>query len=147
MAYDDLKEFEGEAYTGMAVGGQHAWHYTNALWRERKVAPDAWEFTLTSVKKRDRPAPPESGAPVFTEYHWYLLAHQWARKIDADSYSTFMSGMKYKVAHKRPSWRAWSSEYPGHATEDERVAAILDATRDRVRAKRDVPPAFALVAP
>jgi len=25
MAYDDLKEFEGEAYTGMAVGGRHVW--------------------------------------------------------------------------------------------------------------------------
>ncbi len=147
MAYDDLKEFEGEEYSGMPVGGQHTWHYTDALWRERKVAPDAWEFTLSSVKRRDSSAPPGSGAAVFTEYHWYLLAHQWARKIDTDAYTTFMSGMKYKVAHKRPHWRAWSSEYPGNEAEDGKIAAILESALERVRTKRDVPPALALATP
>ena len=147
MAYDDLKEFEGEEYSGMYVGGQHTWRYTDAVWREQKVAPDAWEFSLTSVKKRDRPAPPGSGAAVFTEYHWYLLAHQWARKIDADSYTTFMSGMKYKVAHKRPHWRAWSSEYPGNESEDIRISEILEAALDRIRPKQGAPPALALVQP
>jgi len=147
MAYDDLKEFEGEEYSGMPVGGQHTWRYTDAVWRERKVAPDAWEFALTSVKKRDRPAPPGSGAAVFSEYHWYLLAHQWARKIDADSYTTFMSGMKYKVAHKRPHWRTWSSEYAGNDTADARVADILASALERVRTTRDVPPALVLAEP
>ena len=147
MAYDDLKEFDGEEYSGMGVGGRHTWHYTDALWRERKTAPDAWEFTLTSIKKRDRPAPPGSGAPVFTEYHWYLLAHQWVRKIDADSYTTFMSGMKYKLAHKRPHWRAWSSEYAGRETADARVADILEAALGRARSNSDVPAALALAAP
>lgn len=147
MAYDDLKEFEGEEYSGMPVGGQHTWRYTNAVWRERKVTPDAWEFTLTSTKRRDRPAPPGSGAAVFSEYHWYLVAHQWARKIDADAYTTFMSGMKYKVSHKRPHWRAWSSDYPGHPTADERVAEVLQATLARVREQRDVLPALTLVGP
>ena len=137
MAYDDVKDFEGEEYSGMAVGGQHTWHYTDAVWRERKIAPDAWEFTLTSVKKRDRPAPPGSGAAVFTEYHWYLLAHQWVRKIDADSYTTFMSGLKYKVAHKRPHWRAWSDEYPGNASSRDQVLEILEEAADRLRADRD----------
>ena len=146
MAYDDLKEFDGEEYSGMAVGGRHTWHYTDALWRERKTAPDAWEFTLTSVKKRDRPAPPGSGAAVFTEYHWYLLAHQWVRKIDADSYTTFMSGMKYKLAHKRPHWRAWSSEYAGRETAAARVADILEAALGRARSNSDVPAAWALAA-
>lgn len=147
MAYDDLKEFEGEEYSGMPVGGQHTWHYTDAVWREEKRTPDAWEFTLSSVKKRDRPAPIGSGAAVFSEYHWYILAHQWARKIDADSYSTFMSGMKYKVAHKRPHWRAWSSDYPGQATETERVAGILEATLDRLRSSGETPRALSLVLP
>jgi hypothetical protein len=147
MAYDDLKEFEGEEYSGMPVGGQHTWHYTDALWRERKATPDSWEFTLTSVKKRDRPAPVESGAAVFSEYHWYLLAHQWVRKIDADSYTTFMSGMKYKVAHKRPHWRGWSSEYPGQDSERTRIAAILETTLGRLRAPEDAPPELALVGP
>ncbi len=147
MAYDDLKNFDGEEYSGMAVGGQHTWHYTDAVWRERKVAPDDWEFTLTSVKKRDRPAPTGSGAAVFTEYHWYLLAHQWVRKIDADSYTTFMSGLKYKVAHKRPHWRAWSSEYPGNASEDARLATILESALERVRTKRETTPAMVLASP
>ncbi len=147
MGYDDLKAFDGEEYSGMPVGGRHRWHYTDAVWREEKVAPDAWEFTLTSVKRRDRPAPPGSGAAVFSEYHWYLLAHQWVRKIDADSYTTFMSGMKYKVAHKRPHWRAWSTDYPGNPSEDARISGILESALARVREKRDAVPALALAAP
>lgn len=147
MAYDELKEFEGAEYSGMPVGGQHSWRYTDARWRERKVAPDAWEFTLTSVKRRDRPAPPGSGAALFTEYHWYLLAHQWARKIDADSYTTFMSGVKYKVAHRRPHWRAWSSEYPGHEADTERVVGILETTLDRLRSSKERPGPLAPVLP
>ncbi len=135
MAYDDLKEFEGQTYTGMRVGGEHLWHYTDAVWREVKVAPDRWEFTLTSVKRRHEPAPPGSGAPPLTEYHWYLLAHQWVRKIDQDSYHTFMSGVKYKIAHRRPQWRHWSDEYPGHDSERMAVATILEATLERLRAE------------
>jgi hypothetical protein len=135
MAYDDLKEFEGEAYTGMAVGGRHVWHYTDAVWREEKVAPDRWDFTLASVKRRSEPSPPGSGAPPLTEYHWYLLAHQWVRKIDQDSYRTFMSGTKYKLAHKRPHWRQWSDEYPGNATSRESVRAILETALVRLGAE------------
>jgi hypothetical protein len=145
MAYDDLKEFEGEEYSGMRVGGSHTWHYTDALWREEKISPDAWAFTLTSVKKRDQSAPPGSGAAVFTEYHWYLLAHQWVRKIDADSYTTFMSGLKYKVAHRRPHWQRWSNEYPGNDSERERIVEILSHTLDRLRTGDEEPLAFASV--
>ncbi len=54
MAYDDLKEFEGETYAGMAVGREHTWIYPNGLWRERKVAPDEWEFDFTSIKEREQ---------------------------------------------------------------------------------------------
>lgn len=147
MAFDDLKEFDGEAYSGMAVGGRHVWHYTDAIWREEKVAPDRWDFTLTSVKRRETSAPPGSGAPPNTEYHWYLLAHQWVRKIDADSYRTFMSGVKYKLAHKRPHWLAWSDEYPGNPTSREAVLRILDATRDRVAAETELRAIWPAVRP
>ena len=147
MVYNDPKDFKGTEYTGMHVGGRHTWRYTDAIWREEKTAPDAWEFTLTSLKKRDRPAPPGSGAAVFSEYHWYLLAHQWARKIDADSYTTFMTGLKYKVAHKRPHWRAWSTDYPGNESEEARVSGILEAALERIRERRSVAPALALAEP
>ena len=133
MAFDDLKEFEGEPYSGMAVGGRHVWRYTDALWRETKVAPDRWDFTLTSVKRRNESAPPGSGAPPLTEYHWYILAHQWARKIDADSYHTFMSGVKYKIAHRRPHWQRWSDEYPGNPSSREEVVGILESNLARLR--------------
>ena len=137
MAYDDLKEFQGEEYTGMSVGGQHSWIYPNGRWHERKIAPDKWEFTFTSIKERERSAPPDSGAPPETRYHWYLLAHQRVRKIDADSYSTFMNGLKYKLAHKRPHWRKWSSEYPDQESEQEKMIAILEDALASLR--RDTP--------
>jgi len=86
MGYDDLKEFEGEEYTGMSVGGEHSWIYPHGLWRERKVAPDRWEFTFTSLKERERSAPEVSGVPPKTQYHWYILAHQRVRKIDQDTF-------------------------------------------------------------
>lgn len=147
MAYDDLKEFDGEAYSGMAVGGRHVWHYTDAVWREEKVAPDRWDFTLTSVKRRDEAAPAGSGAPPLTEYHWYLLAHQWVRKIDADSYHTFMSGVKYKLAHKRPHWRQWSDAYAGNETSREAVMGILEDTLGRLRSEEETRTVWAAVGP
>ncbi len=147
MAYDELKEFDGEAYSGMAVGGRHMWHYTDAVWREEKVAPDRWDFSLTSVKRRGESAPPGSGVPPLTEYHWYLLAHQWVRKIDADSYHTFMSGVKYKLAHKRPQWRAWSDVYPGNSSSQESVIRILEDTLDRLREDEAPPTLWAAAEP
>jgi len=48
-------------------------------------------------------------APVGTEYNWYILAHQNVRKLDANNYSTSMTGLKYKLAHKRAEIGKWSS--------------------------------------
>jgi hypothetical protein len=103
------------------------------LWHETKVAPDKWEFTFASRKERERSAPAGSGVPVGTQYHWYILAHQRVRKIDADSYTTFMSGLKYKVAHKRPAWHKWSCEYPEQPSEREKLTTILEETLDGLR--------------
>lgn len=133
MAFDDVKEFNGRTYTGMPVGGHHTWSYTDAIWRERKVAPDEWEFAFKSIKRRTRSAPAGSGAPPGTLYHWYILADQRVRKIDEDAYTTFMSGLKYKIAHKRPHWRRWSCEYPGQAPERERVMEILEESLAQIR--------------
>ena len=133
MSFDDLKEFNGQSHSGMAVGGSHSWRYTDAIWREQKVAPDRWEFTFKSKKRRGQAAPPGSGVPPDTLYHWYLLAHQRVRKIDEDTYATFMSGLKYKIAHKRPYWRRWSCEYPDQASERDRVIEVLEDALNRVR--------------
>jgi hypothetical protein len=34
----------------MRVGGTHEWYYDRGVWKEKKIAPDRWEFTY-SVKK------------------------------------------------------------------------------------------------
>ena len=56
-AYNDYKEFEGRKYTGMRVGGVHHWYYENGEWKEKKVAPDKWEFTYATNKRRAWNAP------------------------------------------------------------------------------------------
>ncbi|MGQ9582154.1 MAG: hypothetical protein ACUVV6_01395 [Thermoplasmatota archaeon] len=126
MAYDDLKRFGERIYSGMPVGGRHVWEYPNGLWRERKVAPDRWEFSFSSMKRRATAAPEGSGAPPGTEYHWYIMAHQRVRKLDRDAYETFMEGVKHKLAHKRPHWRGWSTDYPGRPSERQMLMAILE---------------------
>lgn len=60
-----------------------------------------------------------------TGYHWYILADQHARKIDKDSYDTLMTGLKFKVGHRRPYWKRWSYDYPGQSSCEERVKEIL----------------------
>src|SRR5262249_12449299 len=64
-------------------------------------------------KRRAGKAPEGSGVPVGTEYHWYILAHQNVRKLDANTYSTAMRGFKYKLAHKRADKETWSTNYKG----------------------------------
>jgi len=139
MAYDDLKEHEGRLYSGMAVGGRHVWEYTGGLWDERKAAPDRWDFTFSSVKRRARSAPEGSGVPPGSQYHWYILAHQKVRKLDADAYETFMEGVKYKVAHRRPHWRGWSTEYPDHEPENVILARILEEQLTKLKTKDAAP--------
>lgn len=99
--YEEYKKFEGKQYTGMKVGRSHKWYYDKGEWKEKKVTPDKWEFTYAVNKRRAGQAPEGSGVPVGTEYHWYILAHQNVRKLDANSYTTSMTGLKYKLAHTR----------------------------------------------
>ena len=107
-SYDTVKEFEGKRYTGMRVGGSHSWYYRQGEWNEVKVAPDRWQFTYAVNKRRKWDAPEGSGAPIGTEYHWYILAHQKVRKLDANEYTTSMTGTKYKLAHRSVANREWS---------------------------------------
>src|ERR671923_574246 len=106
--YNEYKEFEGKKYTGMRVGGTHQWYYDKGEWKEKKIAPDKWEFNYATNKRRAWQAPEGSGVPVGTEYHWYILADQNVRKLDANTYTTTMTGFKYKLAHKRAQKGKWN---------------------------------------
>ena len=107
--YNAFKVFEGRKYTGMKVGGRHKWYYEKGEWNEKKVAPDRWELSYAVPKRRAGHAPPGSGVPVGTEYHWYILAHQNVRKVDENTYTTALTGLKYKLAHKRAGSETWSA--------------------------------------
>lgn len=138
MAFNDLKTFGKKTYAGMAVGGTHTWEYPHGIWQERKVAPDRWTFSFTSEKKREYAAPLGSGALPGTQYHWFILAHQRVKKLDKDTYATVMEGVKYKLAHRRPYWKKWSTEYPDQEPERDILIRILE---DQLRElKGGVPP-------
>src|SRR6476661_3756978 len=107
--YNEFKEFEGQHYTGMRVGRSHKWYYDQGEWKETKITPDLWEVSYAVTKRRAGKAPEGSGVPVGTEYHWYILAHQNVRKLNANDYTTSMTGLKYKLAHKRADKDKWSA--------------------------------------
>jgi hypothetical protein len=100
-SYNAVKNFQGRRYTGMKVGRGHTWNYDAGQWKETKVTPDEWAFTYAVTKRRKGRAPEGSGVPVGTEYHWYILAHQVVKKLNANDYSTSLEGTKYKLAHRR----------------------------------------------
>jgi hypothetical protein len=107
--YNEFKTFEGHQYTGMKIGRSHKWNYDQGVWKETKITPDLWEISYAVTKRRAGKAPEGSGVPVGTEYHWYILAHQNVRKLDANSYTTSLTGLKYKLAHKRADKEKWSA--------------------------------------
>jgi hypothetical protein len=108
QTYNAFKEFEGKQYTGMAVGRSHKWYYDKGTWKDKKITPDKWEINYEVTKRRAGHAPKGSGVPVGTEYHWYILAHQMVKKLNANDYSTSMSGIKFKLAHKRADKDKWN---------------------------------------
>jgi hypothetical protein len=108
-AYDQFKMHEGKRYTGMKIGRGHRWKYDAGDWTEKKVTPDKWEFQYSVVKRRKGRAPEGSGAPVGTAYNWYILGRQIVTKLDANSYTTELAGVKYKLAHKRADKPSWSA--------------------------------------
>ena len=114
----------------MAVGGKHAWKYDNGTWNETKVSPDKWEFTFTCEKRRMHDAPPGTGAMDDTSYHWYIVADQKVVKLDENSYSTVMTGVKFKIGHKRPRWKSWSYDYQHECYEDIVIAALKGVIKD-----------------
>src|SRR5207253_126675 len=105
------------------VGGSHKWYYDKGEWKEKKITPDKWEFNYAVTKRRKGHAPEGSGVPVGTEYHWYILAHQTVRKLNANDYSTSMTGLKYKLSHKRADHENWNAN---DAAQRKRLISILE---------------------
>jgi hypothetical protein len=110
--YDKFKTFGGQQYTGVQIGRGHHWHYDQGDWKETKITPDLWEISYAVTKRRTGHAPEGSGVPVGTAYHWYILAHQSAVKQNANDYLTTMTGLKFKIAHKRADKGKWSTSGP-----------------------------------
>ena len=108
-SYNKFKEYKGKQYTGMKIGRTHKWYYDKGEWKEKKVTPDEWQIHYAVTKRRAGRAPKGSGVPVGTEYNWYILAHQNVRKLNANDYSTELTGIKYKLAHKRADKATWSA--------------------------------------
>lgn len=107
--YNEFKEFEGRRYTGMKVGRSHRWYYDKGEWKETKITPDEWQISYAVKKRRAGRAPEGSGVPVGTQYHWYVLAHQNVTKLNANEYTTSLTGFKFKLAHKRADQNHWSA--------------------------------------
>jgi hypothetical protein len=122
ISYEDFKEFEGQRYTGMKIGRSHKWRYDPGEWREKKITPDLWQIGYAVTKRRAGRAPEGSGVPVGTEYHWYVLAHQNTTKQSANDYTTSMTGLKFKIAHKRAGSEKWSAT---PKTQRKRMIAFL----------------------
>ena len=129
--YGEAKEYHGKTYHGMKVGGVHRWSYPDGEWTERKVEPDRWDVTFTSLKRRKRRAPARSGAETGSGYHWLIVAHQWVEKLDANTYSTQMEGSKYLVAFKKPDWPVWNTQFRNakRRARERAIAALEDALR------------------
>ncbi|OAL38622.1 hypothetical protein AYO20_02272 [Fonsecaea nubica] len=136
--FNALKSFRGQIYTGMAIGGSHTWNYDQGVWKETKVEPDLWKIDYETTKRRARNAPKGSGAPVGTEYHWLIVAHQHVKKTDANTYTTHLIGSKYKLAHKSVNSTSWS--VPTVKAQREREIELLEDAKRRVQG---LPPVLA----
>lgn len=121
-SYNEFKKFHGREYTGMKIGRSHKWYYDQGEWRETKVTPDLWEISYAVTKRRAGHAPEGSGVPVGTEYHWFILAHQDVKKLNANDYSTSLTGIKYKLAFKRAGKEKWNAT---PKTERNRLVRLL----------------------
>jgi hypothetical protein len=152
VSYNEFKEYEGQRYTGMKVGRSHKWHYDPGDWKETKITPDLWQIGYAVTKRRAGRAPEGSGVPVGTEYHWYVLAHQNVTKLNANDYTTSLTGLKFKIAHRRAGAEKWSAT---PRTQRKRMIAFLEGviadlkkygTEDLTEQRSKAAPAGARVA-
>jgi hypothetical protein len=129
VSYDAFKEYEGRRYTGMRIGRGHTWRYDPGNWKETKITPDLWQIRYDVTKRRAGRAPEGSGVPVGTDYHWYIVGHQYVCKLNANDYTTSLTGLKFKVAHKRAEAGTWSAT---PATQRKRMITFLRQVIDEL---------------
>ena len=134
-SYNHLKRYKGQSYTGAAIGRGHKWYYDQGEWKEKKISPDKWEFAYAVTKRRAGHAPEGSGVPVGTEYHWIILAHQIVRKLNANDYSTAMTGVKSKLGHKRADHAQWNIS---DRAQRRRLLTILQELVNEIKAEHDI---------
>jgi hypothetical protein len=108
-SYNRFKVHGGKQYSGMQIGRSHSWYYDKGEWKETKITPDLWEIRYAVTKRRKGKAPEGSGVPVGTGYHWFIFAHQDVHKLNANDYTTVMTGLKYKLGHKRADKEKWNA--------------------------------------
>jgi hypothetical protein len=124
VSYNEFKEYEGQRYTGMKIGRSHKWYYDQGEWKETKITPDLWRIGYAVTKRRAGRAPKGSGVPVGTAYRWYVIAHQNTTKQSANDYTTSLTGLKFKIAHKRAGSEKWSAT---PKTQHKRMIAFLQS--------------------
>ncbi len=127
--YNKFKTYNGQYYTGVQIGRGHHWNYDPGDWKETKITPDLWEISYAVTKRRVGKAPEDSGVPVGTQYHWYIIANQTATKLNANDYDTKMTGLKFKLAHKRAGKDKWSATGP---TQRKHLVAFLRQVIDQL---------------
>jgi hypothetical protein len=60
----------------------------------------------------------------------YILVYQNVRKLDANSYTTSKTGLKYKLAHKRVERERWNAT---DNTQRKRLIQILQELVDQLK--------------
>jgi hypothetical protein len=73
---------------------------------------------------------------VGTSHHWFIVADQVVTKLDANSYSTEMTGHKIKVAHRRAGHDAWNAS---ERTQQKTLIKQLRELADDLEAKLGAP--------
>lgn len=136
-SFDARKSWHGRSYTGMKVGRGHHWDY-EGKWVERKIGPDLWEVDFRATKTRKGKGAPEgSGAPVGTEYLWFFVpTTQVARKMDANTYQTRLSGLKWKLGFRPATSTSWDFQWARTGeTARQRAIRILEQTLADLKAE------------
>jgi hypothetical protein len=90
----------------MRVGGTHHWYY------ERRMEGGKWHLingNLLMLQIREELGMPQKAQALLLEQNIIgIFAHQNVRKLDANTYTTSMDGLNYKLAHKRVGIKRWS---------------------------------------